>query len=109
MDDDDAIAVDFIERLRNYVIGDGWYTFPSGYVTDGERYVRSRVVGNQFVSRLSDRGVFEVMHRHVPDPIIVDEQPAWLWVRHKHNRSPTAPSMRGGRPLADIAGRFGCG
>lgn len=63
--------------------------------------LRSRVMGNQFVSRLSDRGVFEVMHRHVPDPLIVD-------VRHKHNRSTTAPSMRGGHPLHEIREVFPC-
>lgn len=107
-DDDDAIACDFVDRLRNGIIAEGWYSFPQGFVLRDDRCMPTRIVPNQFLTRVSERGVFEVMHRQVTDAIIIDERPAWLWVRHNHNRSSTVPSMRGSRPLSELEEAFPC-
>jgi hypothetical protein len=110
-DDDDAIAADFVERLWSLwgdVVIDGWYSFPNGYVTDGHVAIPRHYPQNQFLTRVGERGVFELVHTDVKHPTIIDDRPAWIWVRHQHNRSPNAPDLSRGQPLSELAELFPC-
>lgn len=105
LDDDDALAPDFVARLRRAVEptpAPVVYTFPVGYSlglhSQGSRYSRWRKVNNQFVSLLSPiRPLTLVVDRKHGDVgqlgpwKVVDEDPAHLWVRHPRTKS------RGGR------------
>jgi hypothetical protein len=86
LDDDDALAVSFVERLRFRAQRGprGVYTFPWGYVADADRVALRKYRDNQFLTR---RGgpIFELTHNAMAQrgPLfVVDTQPAWLWVRH---------------------------
>lgn len=124
LDDDDAVTIDFVERLRAagpYRPGT-WYTFPQGYRVHAGKCAPYTNRPNQFIaydvpplvvppSGGAVRHVYSINHRDLerddfPDPIIeVDQRPAWLFLRHDESKSP------GGRqpttqPLSTLAGLF---
>lgn len=109
-DDDDAIAVDFVERVRDGIAGDGWYSFESGYVLYKDVVFPRLYRSNQFLTRVGERGVFELMHSDVKNPTILDNRPAWLWVRHDLNRSPENTVAINGKPVfkKELAEVFAC-
>lgn len=112
MDDDDAITIDFIERLRNagpHSPGT-WYVFPNGYRVHNGRFAPYHNPTNQFIAldipNGSHESVYKINHSRVQDErdvVEVDTKPAWLFVRHSETKSP------GGRqptkqPLHRLAG-----
>lgn len=97
MDDDDAITSDFVARMKRPEFQAGtWLTFPQGYrVSDGkcEPY---RNLANQFVAcDLNElASVYDVRHRELEQQPhrgmlrVIDELPAWCFVRHAESKSP---------------------
>lgn len=91
LDDDDAIAFDFVERLHRGLAehhNAQWLSFPCGVVVNPPHYGFKRFPKNQFITRVSERGIFEIQHTKIPDPQPIDEKMAWMWVRHQDARSP---------------------
>lgn len=113
MDDDDALARDFVERVqstRNHWLEDGenpqWLTFPNGMVCSAQGWAPKRQVNNQFITRVSSSSVMELQHGQVTGHAIIDEKPAWLWVRHQHARS-GGKRPKVSRPLTELTEWFG--
>lgn len=110
LDDDDIIAPDFVERLRGAVQESetpAAYNFPVGYVLNlqksGSKARKWRFPQNQFASVISPVDplvlVNDVKHGDIEMlcPLrLVDENPAFVWTRHRHTKSP------GGRAPANI-------
>lgn len=97
LDDDDALAVDFIERLQAKADGPVgkccWFSFPKGVRVHRGRYAGKTNVGNQFISlrtKRSDKSVFDIVHGRVTEKTChrVDDRIAWLWSRHPESKSP---------------------
>lgn len=90
MDDDDAIAPDFMRRLSAAVGDDEWYTFPEGFLFEAGQVQPRKYVKNQFATRLCEPGQspYDTPHTEVTGHVVVDQRPAWVWVRHSDNRSP---------------------
>lgn len=107
MDDDDAIARDFIERVQNCCRSSSaeWFSFPNGATVDNGKWGPRQQIDNQFVTRVSDQSIYAVNHKHVTGHNIIDDRPAWLWVRHKHAKSPTRTKTT--RPLTELTQWFG--
>lgn len=97
LDDDDALSIDFIERLRRLADGNTAtvvWSFPCGYRLHQGRCSVLRVLANQFVSMQCSAAtrmtVFDEQHPRINRlaPVrIVDDRPAWLWMRHDDTRS----------------------
>lgn len=110
LDDDDALARDFVERLRRVPWrAEQWCVFPVGYRACERLCAVSTHPKNQFVSfdvpPQSQRHVYEINHLLVPEATVVDDMPAWLWMRHNESKS------RGGRgattlPLSSLKAAF---
>lgn len=106
LDDDDAIARDFVERVQlSKLDSSEWLTFPNGMIASADGWSHKRQVNNQFVTRVSAESVMAVKHGDV-DGAIIDEQPAWLWVRHRHARS-GQKEPKVDRPLEELTQWFG--
>lgn len=112
MDDDDALTIDFIARLRKagpHSPGT-WYVFPNGYRVHNGRFAPYHNPTNQFIAldipNGSRESVYKINHSRVCDErdvVELDAKPAWLFVRHSETKSP------GGRqptkhPLHRLAG-----
>lgn len=101
VDDDDVIAANFVERLKQAPLNIGWYTFPEGYIVrpDGTIFRRC-LIENQFVSRVGG-SVYELNHRKVPNPTVIDLEPAWAWIQHADSTIPPhrMPSHCHGAPI----------
>ena len=96
LDDDDALAPDFVERIQRAAAGTrgriAWM-LRVGWKFDGrcaDRWVRE---ANQFVTLQVPDGdpvtVYDVEHPHIGElaPIRrVDDDPAWVWLRHRDVR-----------------------
>lgn len=98
LDDDDALATDFVERLRAagpHTPG-RWYVFPNGYRVHNGRCEPYHNPTNQFIAldlppSAFPAHVYGINHSHVrqqADVIEVDQRPAWLFVRHSESKSP---------------------
>lgn len=106
MDDDDAIARDFVERVQLAESASSeWLTFPNGMVASADGWTPRHQVNNQFVTRVSSESVMAVKHGDVHGAII-DERPAWLWVRHRHARS-GMKRPKATQPLEELTEWFG--
>jgi hypothetical protein len=93
LDDDDALARDFCERLYPALDRSGAYIFPEGYRINRGSVVRVRHDRNAYSTLLDAAGtkvIYDYSHTrigaHVP-VYLVDDEPAWLWVRHKDSIS----------------------
>jgi hypothetical protein len=98
IDDDDALAVDALARIRRAVgrsdPGLAAWMLPRGYRFHHNHVTPMRHLANMFVSleSLPDplHVVMDVKHNEIGTlgPVrMIDEQPAWLWVRHADTRS----------------------
>lgn len=106
MDDDDALAGDFVSRLRQAsktraMHLDTVFTFPIGYVwANGQASLRN-YRGNQFISLATrSRIVYDASHNVMTNTNRVkevDQDPAWLWVRH-----PDAVTIKAGREYTHL-------
>lgn len=111
LDDDDALAPNFVERLRRKVKESASpvaWNFPVGYVltlstTKGSFARLWRFEKNQFASLISPAEplviVNDAKHGNIDTlgPIrLVDDRPAFVWTRHPHTKS------AGGRSRAEI-------
>lgn len=93
IDDDDAFAADAFVRLRRAAAGcrnRSALVFPIGHRVYAGRSVRLRHGRNAWASLYAPVGdrthVRAIQHLHLRDiaPVTyLDEQPAWLWVRHQ--------------------------
>jgi hypothetical protein len=107
LDDDDALARDFVERLRALPFVPGrWHVFPNGYRSYQGHCELKNHPTNQFVSLDlpagdESRHVYEVNHRDVREAVVVDDRPAWLFVRHSESKSPGS-RQRTTRPLSEL-------
>lgn len=118
MDDDDILAADFVERLRSQTQESELpiaYNFPVGYVVNLETSAgrRWRFPQNQFASVLSPVDplilVNDIKHGDIEQlcPLkLVDEQPAFVWVRHPHTKSPGGRAHNDSIPIRRIAREF---
>ena len=90
IDDDDAFAIDAVERLHKAVEGsssDAAWTFPQGYRLNDGKVAPFMVRPNNCISLLADsmETVFSHKHRQIEQHYllsVIDEQPGWLWTRH---------------------------
>lgn len=93
LDDDDGLAVDALERTQHAAAGLEQRTIlmqPIGFrVWDG-RYSRVRHDTNAMHTLVTPAGddlvVYDYGHRRVAEVapvVVVDDEPAWLWVRHR--------------------------
>lgn len=112
MDDDDALAYDFVARLSAMPWQDGrWHVFPNGHRLWRKQGVASNHPTNQFISldvpNGSGRHVYELNHLQVKDAVVVDDRPAWLWVRHEESKSAGGRGRGRVVPLADLRKTYG--
>lgn len=119
VDDDDALAPDFVDRLRRKVEPSPTpvaYSFPRGYcvklLRGRSRFGTWRLVENQFCSLLSTREpltlVLDRRHGEVGQLgpwQIVDEKPGHLWVRHPRSKS-AGGRFKVGSPIAELVARW---
>jgi hypothetical protein len=91
MDDDDAISLDFVERLQERAKEPGVYSFPHGLVHNGGRIAARMYPDNQFLSYIGPDNIYSTDHnRFFRDRLpqhVVDRDLAWMWVLHRHSQS----------------------
>lgn len=90
LDDDDALAVTYFERLGACDFeADRIWTFPAGYRWAEGMVWSDLYAPNQFTSYDSPNGsrktVVSFNHAMVRRGVAVDDEPAWLNVRHPHS------------------------
>ena len=98
MDDDDALFPTFMSRLAASVGSSEWYTFAEGWVLNpNDKLLKRRYVENQFVTRFCGPtdSPYCMNHTKVTGHKIIDEDPAWIWVRHEDAKSPIQKWPRG--------------
>ena len=114
MDDDDAIARDFCERLYVGIArqeNKGWHTFPRGVYVERRAWAPYILPANQFITRRtvagSGRHVYEIQHRQIKarELAVIDEQPAWIWCRHNDALSGSRP-VEARHDLSVLTSRF---
>lgn len=101
VDSDDAVAVDFVERIQDQFAEqvDTAVSFPYGYTfVDGMYYLR-RYPGNMFLSMISPRDSCRHCHQASHgrltkefDTVYVDDSPGW--VHFRHSEAATAKDIR---------------
>jgi len=102
LDNDDALACDFVERLHAAVAeappepgGERIYNFANGYIRAGDALFRIRHLSNPFFSLLAPwqdlpRSAFSVHHMAVattPGTVQIGGAPAWMQIVHGGNVS----------------------
>jgi glycosyltransferase involved in cell wall biosynthesis len=107
LDDDDALAPTVLERVRAAAEGQTRRValmHPNGFRVWRGRYSRVRHETNAMHSLFTPTGdamtVYDYGHRRVADAapvVMVDELPAWLWVRH---RDTISGWKKGERPIS---------
>lgn len=99
LDDDDALAPDFIERIRSAaesaeIEGRVVWMLPEGFRVYRGRYAPMRHEANSWATLQVPPGdsavIYDFPHKRIAGyaPIrLIDDKPAWLFVRHADTRS----------------------